>query len=44
MKYAVLVALMGETLARHHHHNQILADTMESLESQSTSRLVAGLQ
>jgi len=43
MKYSCLVALMGETLARHHHHNHMFADTMESLESQSTSRLVANL-
>jgi hypothetical protein len=44
MKYSVLVALMGETMARHHHHNHILANTVESLESMSTSKLVEGLQ
>ena len=46
MKYAVIVALMGETLAHkhHHHHNTVFADTMESLESMSTNKLVEGLQ
>ena len=40
MKYSILVALIQ---TRHHHHNQIFADTMESLESQSTSTLVSSL-
>ena len=46
MKYSVLVALMGETYARHHHHryNQVLANTVEELETMSTTKLVEGLQ
>jgi len=50
MKYAVFVALLGESLAKRHHHqhhsHHSLVDTkdMESLESMSTNKLIEGLQ
>jgi hypothetical protein len=48
MKYSVIIALMGETLAKRHHHHQkhnvVFADTMEDLEAMSTSHLVESLQ
>jgi len=49
MKYAVFVALLGESLAKKHHHQhkrhgESLIQDMESLEAMSTNKLVEGLQ